>query len=190
VDGIYVSAPCLTSDLQPLTGGVIWTVATGCEGGGGNIPAINGGAVYSPNGAGFFSGDVYASESGTTLGSFAATAIPAVSPTAAYILDGAALQATSLSDSHINWTFTGDDNLVTAPIVVNNYVFVGSSSGLLYALDATTGAELWSTNLGAAIPAPATPGVGQSMTGLAAGDGLLIVPAGNTVNAFVLSTNP
>jgi outer membrane protein assembly factor BamB len=190
VDGIYVSAPCLTSDLQPVTGSVIWTVDTGCGGGGGNIPAINGGAVYSPNAGGFFSGDIYATETGSTLGSFSATAIPAVSPTTSYILDIPTLQATSLTNGHINWSFTGDGSLVTAPIIVNNYVFVGSSSGLLYALDATAGTQLWSTNLGAPIPGPATPGVGQSLTGLTAGDGLLIVPAGNTVTAFVLSTNP
>jgi hypothetical protein len=28
------------------------------------------------------------------------------------------------------------------------------------------------------------------ISGLAAGDGLLVVPAGNTITAFVLSTNP
>jgi outer membrane protein assembly factor BamB len=131
------------------------------------MPAINGGAIYSPNGAGFFSGDIYGAESGSALGSFSATAIPAESSRASW--------ATAIS---------------SPPVIVNNYVFVGSSSGLLYALDATTGTQPWSKNLGAPIPAPATPGVGQSLTGLAAGDGLLIVPAGNTVNAFVLSTSP
>jgi outer membrane protein assembly factor BamB len=81
--------------------------------------------------------------------------------------------------------------LVTAPIAVNNYVFVGSTSGNLYALNATTGAQVWTKNLGAAIAGPATGGnANQGATGLSAGDGLLIVPAGNTVNAFVLSTNP
>ena len=81
--------------------------------------------------------------------------------------------------------------MVTSPIVVNNFVFVGGSSGNLYALDATTGAQLWTKNLGAAIAGPATGGSAtQGATGLAAGDGLLIIPAGNKVNAFVLSTNP
>jgi PQQ-like domain len=35
--------------------------------------------------------------------------------------------------------FAGDGQLATAPIVVNNYVFIGSQSGNLYALDASTG---------------------------------------------------
>ncbi len=80
---------------------------------------------------------------------------------------------------------------MTAPIVVNNTVFVGSSSGNLYALNAATGAQVWTVSLGAPIAGPATGGnATQGATGLSAGDGLLIVPAGNTVNAFVLSTNP
>jgi outer membrane protein assembly factor BamB len=69
--------------------------------------------------------------------------------------------------------------------VVNSYVFVGSSSGNLYALDATTGTQLWSQSLGAAIAAS-----NQVQSGLSAGDGLLIVPSGNSITAYVLSTNP
>jgi outer membrane protein assembly factor BamB len=101
------------------------------------------------------------------------------------------LQGIALSNNQVNWSFAGDGLLVTAPIVVNNYVFVGSSSGNLYALNASTGAQVWNQNLGAPIPGPATGGSAlQGQTGLAAGDGLLIVPAGNTVTAYVLSTNP
>jgi outer membrane protein assembly factor BamB len=66
------------------------------------------------------------------------------------------------------WSFAGDGALVTAPLVVNNYVFIGSSNGNLYALDGTSGAQLWTKNLGAALPA---------------GDGLLIVPAGQVCSA-------
>jgi outer membrane protein assembly factor BamB len=81
--------------------------------------------------------------------------------------------------------------LVTSPIVVNNYVFVGSTSGNLYGLDATTGALLWTQSMGAPIPGPENGGYAfQGYSGLSAGDGLLIVPAGNTVTAYVLSTNP
>jgi outer membrane protein assembly factor BamB len=85
----------------------------------------------------------------------------------------------------------GDGQLSTAPIVVNNYVFVGSLGGNLYALDATTGAQLWTQNLGAPITSPSTVGtLGANNIGLAAGDGLLIVPAGLTVTTYILSSNP
>ncbi len=188
VDGIYVAAPELSADFRPRGGSLIWSAALGGDGGGGYIPAVNGGAVYSANSTDF-SGDVYAAETGALLGAFAASAIPAVSPTSAYTLYNSTLQATSLKNGYVEWSFVGDGNLVTAPIVVNNYVFVGSSSGNVYALDAAGGTELWSKNLGAAIPG-APNAAFNPMTGLSAGDGLLVVSAGNTVNAFVLSTNP
>jgi outer membrane protein assembly factor BamB len=68
--------------------------------------------------------------------------------------------------------------------VVNNYVFIGSSSGNLYGLDATTGSLLWTQNLGAAVGSPENGGNAlQGYSGLSAGDGVLVVPAGNTVTA-------
>jgi outer membrane protein assembly factor BamB len=72
---------------------------------------------------------------------------------------------------------------------VNNYVFIGSQSGNLYALDASSGQQVWSQNLGAAIPASNEYGV-VLYSGLAAGDGLLVVPSGTKLTAFVLSTSP
>jgi outer membrane protein assembly factor BamB len=125
------------------------------------------------------------------LGTFSASAPPAVAAASAYVLGTATLQAIALSNNQVAWQFTGDGALVTAPVVVNGYVFIGSSGGNLYALDAATGTQAWTRNLGAAIPSAST---GQSAllspSGLAAGDGWLIVPAGNTVNAFLLSANP
>ena len=73
--------------------------------------------------------------------------------------------------------------------MVNNYVFIGSGGGNLYALDATTGQQVWTQSLGAAIPPSAEYGV-VTYTGLAAGDGLLVVPNGTKVTAYTLSTSP
>lgn len=191
VDGVYAAPVCFAFDLQPATGAVIWSNNTGCEGGGGNTPVVGGGRMYAPLSPGFYAGNVYAAESGQVLGAFSASAPPAISTSTVFTLDNSTLQGIALSNNQILWSFAGDGTLVTSPIVVNNFVFVGGSSGNLYALDATTGAQLWTKNLGAAIAAPATGGSAtQGATGLAAGDGLLIVPAGNSVNAFVLSTNP
>lgn len=191
VDGVYAAPVCFAFDLQPATGAVIWSNNTGCEGGGGNTPVVGGGRMYAPLSPGFYAGNVYAAESGQVLGAFSASAPPAISTSTVFTLDNSTLQGIALSNNQILWSFAGDGTLVTSPIVVNNFVFVGGSSGNLYALDATTGAQLWTKNLGAAIAGPATGGSAtQGATGLAAGDGLLIVPAGNSVNAFVLSTNP
>jgi outer membrane protein assembly factor BamB len=191
VDGVYAAPVCFAYDLHPATGTVIWSNNTGCEGGGGNTPVVGGGRMYAPLSPGSYAGNVYAAESGQVLGAFSASAPPAISTSTVFTLNNSTLQGTALSNNQILWSFAGDGTLLTAPIAVNNFVFVGSSSGNLYALDATTGASLWTRNLGAAIAGPATGGSAtQGATGLSAGDGLLIVPAGNTVNAFVLSTNP
>jgi outer membrane protein assembly factor BamB len=191
VDGVYAAPVCYAYDLQPAIGTVIWSTNTGCEGGGGNTPVVGSGRMYAPLSPGYYAGNVYSTESGQVLGAFSASAPPAISTSSVFTLDNSTLQGTALSNNQVLWSFAGDATLVTAPIAVNNYVFVGSSSGNLYALDATAGTQLWTMNLGAAIAGPATGGnANQGATGLSAGDGLLIVPAGNTVNAFVLSTNP
>ena len=62
-------------------------------------------------------------------------------------------------------------------------VYVGSSSGELYGLNVTSGSVVWSTNVGAAISAPDEQNVAQPLTGLGAGRGLLVVPAGDTLVA-------
>jgi outer membrane protein assembly factor BamB len=58
-----------------------------------------------------------------------------------------------------------------AVVDASNGTLEGSytSTGNVYALNAATGQQLWTVN---------------------AGDGLLIVPAGNQVVAYILSTNP
>ena len=147
------------------------------------------GSVYSPIDTGY-DGTIYAAETGAVLGSFAADVAPAVTATAAYMLQSQTLRSIAVSNNQVNWSFAGDGALVTSPIVVNNYVFVGSSRGNLYAVDATTGAQVWTKSLGAAIPA--SPGYAPQLpyTGLAAGDGLLVVPNGTSVTAFVLSSSP
>jgi outer membrane protein assembly factor BamB len=147
--------------------------------------------VYEPISPAPYAGNTYDAETGAVLGAFNYSVLPAVSGTHAYTMFNSTLQSVTLSNSQVNWSFAGDGLLVTAPIVVNNYVFIGSSSGNLYGLDATTGSLLWTQNLGAAIPYPNTGGSAtQGYTGLSAGDGLLVVPAGNTVTAYVLSTHP
>lgn len=123
---------------------------------------------------------------GAQLGTFAADVVPAISSTTGFFLKSGTLTAKSLSNFSTLWSFNGDGGLVTSPIIVNQAVIVGSSSGQVYALDAATGAQLWTVNTGAAIYS----GNGNVISGLTAGDGLLMVPAGNTLSAFTLSTNP
>jgi outer membrane protein assembly factor BamB len=82
------------------------------------------------------------------------------------------------------WTFEGDGSLTTAPIVVNGFVYVGSTSGRLYAVDPATGQSVWSTDTGLEIQGPDEQNVSQPLTGLAAGQGILAVPASGTLIAY------
>lgn len=178
VDGVYAAQPCMAARWQPATGAVIWSANTGCDGGGGATPVVGGGKLFAPIGVASYNGNIYDPESGILLGAFSYSTLPAVTSSNAYTLSASTLQGVALSNNQVLWSFAGDGGLVYSPVVVNSYVFVGSSSGKLYALDAASGAVQQTWSLGAA------------PTALSAGDGLLIVPAGNTVNAFVLSTNP
>jgi hypothetical protein len=103
------------------------------------------------------------------------------------------LSAQSLANGTTTWTFNGDGQLDTAPILISTpageFVIEGSASGVLYALNAASGAVVWSANVGAAIAQPDEQNADQ-LTGLAAGQGLLVVPAGNTISAYAAATAP
>ena len=188
-DGVYGAAPCTGVNLQPAVGTVLWYNNSGCSGGGGATPVVANGTDYAPNSSGGSSGTVFDAETGAIKGNYSASVIPAFSSSTGFFLFSGTLQGIALSNNQVLWSFAGDGQLSTAPIVVNNYVFVGSGGGNLYALDATTGKQVWTQNLGAAIP-PTNEYGNVIYTGLAAGDGLLVVPSGTKVTAYTLSTSP
>jgi outer membrane protein assembly factor BamB len=182
--GVYVSYPCSTYDFQPLTGAPVFFTNTGCEGGGGATPVVANGLVYSPAGGSSGGGAVVNASSGTLVGPYTSTGSPAFNASTGYFLQSGTLNALSGSNNAILWSFTGDGALTTSPIVVNQAVIIGSSTGNVYALNATTGQQLWMVNAGGSLQS------GNTTSALTAGDGLLIVPAGNQVVAYTLSTNP
>lgn len=189
VDGVYGASPCTAVALQPAVGTTLWYNNTGCEGGGGATPVVADGVLFAPDSSAGSSGTVFDAETGTVKDNYSASLIPAFSSSTGFFLYSGTLQGIARSNNQILWSFAGDGQLSTAPIVVNNYVFIGSGGGNLYALDAASGQQVWSQNLGAAIPPSGEYGVVQ-YTGLAAGDGLLVVPDGTKVTAYTLSTSP
>ena len=192
--GVYVSYPCQTYDFNPTTGAQLWRDNGVCEGGGGATGAWANGIYYSPNHEGGYdyNGQAFDATSGTALTlSYAANQAPAFGQTIGYLLQGPTLKALSLADGTLQWSFSGDSGdfgLVTAPVLVNNYVFIASTSGKLYMLDATTGAKLGVVALGGAAYAYMPTNILQP--GMNAGDGLLVVPFDSKISAFTLSSNP
>lgn len=185
--GVYVSYACQqTYDFNPTTGALIWHHATSCEGGGGKTAALSGNELYVRDPT---LGDVILDAStGAVVGSFSAGPIPAFSGSTGYFLSGGTLSAQSTAKHGANWSFSGDGGLDTAPLVANGVVYEGSSSGNLYALSADRGALLWSGNTGSAILGPDEQNVSQPLTGMAVGEGMLLVPATDTLVAYQSSS--
>ncbi len=173
--GVYVSYACNQAyDFTPANGNLIWHYNGQCEGGGGATTALYQGQLYTRDSTGDL---VLNASTGKLEGSYSATQPPAFSGTRGYFLNGSTLSAETLSNHTLKWTFTGDGSLVTAPIVDGAYVYIGSSQGNLYALDAKTGTQVWTTKVGAPM--------GQTeFASLAAGQQIVAVPAGTQLSVY------
>jgi outer membrane protein assembly factor BamB len=181
--GVYVSYACQQAyDFAPATGALIWHHTSSCEGGGGRTPALVGNQLYVRDPV--LGNVVLDASTGAGLGTFAAGPIPALTSSLGYFLSGGTLWAQGLSGGAAAWSFAGDGTLSSAPVVANGVVYEGGTSGSLYALSASTGAVLWSGNVGSAIPAPDEQNVSQPLTGMAIGQGMLLVPATDSLVAY------
>jgi outer membrane protein assembly factor BamB len=184
--GVYVSYVCpQVYDFDPDTGAQLWHYNPNCDGGGGTTPVYSGGRLYvrDTNGSGY----VFDATSGAVLYQFSASTIPAVTSTAAYYLNNnGVLEAHDPASGKLLWSFQGDGKLSSAPIVVDQYLIEGSSSGALFALEAGSGRVVWQGSAGAPISGPDENGVAQPLSGLAIADGVLVVPAGNSLVAYSL----
>ena len=172
--GVYVSYACQQAyDFDPLDGTLLWHHDSSCEGGGGATPVLADGTIFARDGD--LGNVMLDAATGDELGPFNAGPPPAVANDVAYMLSGSTLTAVEDGGQGVNaWQFNGDGHLDTAPLVAGGLVFVGSSQGNLYALDAATGSTSWSTSTGA------VPGSDS----LAAANGTLIVPAGSKLIAY------
>jgi outer membrane protein assembly factor BamB len=181
---VYVSYACGQDyAFARTTGSLLWHHDSSCEGGGGKTSVVASNIVFARDN--ILGNLMLSAATGSVLGAFDATPAPAVADDVAFMLSGSTLKAIAdAGQGSTLWQFTGDGSLDTAPVVVNGLVFAGSSTGELYALDAATGTNGWSTNVGYSIPAPDEQNVSQPLTGLGAANGTLVVPAGNQLIAY------
>jgi outer membrane protein assembly factor BamB len=174
-DGVYVSGGCdVTQAFDPTFGAHQWTYDDGCEGGDGPTPVVADGNVYLRD-------LVLDASTGAVVSSLVTYPAPAVDHANVYLENGGILQAQTAANGAVLWSFPGDYHLDTAPIEDNGVVYEGSSTGEVFGVSAATGQMLWSTNVGTAVGP--TYG-GDSFWGMAEGDDLLVVPAGNTLTVF------
>ena len=193
-DGVYVSYSCPNVyKLDPATGAEIWHYAPGCSGGGGKTPALYNGRLYVRD----FSDAIFDSQTGSITGNFNAKNTPVFSGNRGFFLNGShvfgtfgTLEARDVNTNSVLWNFSGDGSLQSALLVVNDYVYVGSAQGRLYAVDAATGQQVWVTNTGGSIPYVDEQNLSQPHTGFAAAEGLLVVPTSTKLIAYEGDTTP
>jgi len=193
-DGVYVSYACPNVyKLNPANGAVIWHYAPGCSGGGGKTPALYNGRLYVRDST----GTIHDSFNGALIGNFVAKNTPVFSGSRGFFLDGpnffgsfGTLRARDVDTNAVLWSFAGDGQLQSAVLAVNDYVYVGSASGKLYAVNAATGQQVWFTQAGTSIPYVDEHNVSQPVTSFAAGEGLLVVPTSTTLVAYEGDTAP
>ena len=133
-------------------------------------------------------GVIFDGATGTKTGRFAECAsapISAFISTTEFFLDAGTLRAIDLATPNVQWSFAGDGSLVSAPVVIDGMVLVGSSTGNVYTLNVATSAQSWRGAAGSAITPPDDLN-GFPMTGFGAAEGLLVVPTGRTLTAWNL----
>ncbi|MDX6310471.1 MAG: hypothetical protein QOI06_3517 [Nocardioidaceae bacterium] len=188
--GVFVSYACpQTYAFKRATGSLHWRYQGECEGGGGKTPALYRGRLYVRDDLfGPMPGDILDQRTGDRIGGFTSGPIPAFDRGIGFVLNQGTLQAFAVDGWALKWGFAGDGGLVTAPIVVDHLVYVGSSSGELYALREGSPRVVWKTNVGQSIPQPDEQNVSQPLTGLGAGDGLIVIPTDGTLVAYAPQT--
>jgi outer membrane protein assembly factor BamB len=180
-DGVYVSYACEQAYRFDLAGALVWHHDTDCEGGGGRTPVLHDGRVYIRDDAGKTPAVLDAS-SGDQVASYAAGPAPA--------FDGHHMATVSAGVLTVSDTASGDPlwhagtDAVTAPLIANGYVIEGHANGLVEARHIQDGELVWSGFAGDVLAPPDEHNAG-TLTGLAEGDGALVVPAGSTLTVFV-----
>ena len=153
-DGVYVSYSCWNVyKLNPANGSVTWHTTSNCSGGGGETPVFYNNRVYARE-VSTNTDVILNSQTGGTLGSFVSKSAPAFSRNMGFFLNGpkwfgsyGTLEGRTVDTNLLRWTFNGDGRLQSSMLVVNDYVYVGSDLGKLYALEAATGTPVWSTTV-------------------------------------------
>jgi outer membrane protein assembly factor BamB len=182
---VYVTYPGQYYAFNRITGAPVWYDDGDIEGGGGWTPVAADGDLFVRDED--TSSQILSATTGQTAGPLDASATPVVDAGSVYELDKGTLQG--LTDDGlgpITWSFAGDGELDTPPLLADGTLWIGSSSGTLYGVDAATGLMTWSTDVGTPVNGP-TYG-GENDLGLASGNGELIVPAGDTLTAYASST--
>ena len=176
---VYVSyAGPQTYAFDRGSGSPVWHYAAQGSGGGGQTPALHGGRVYARGLQGF--DGVYDATNGQRVAPLDGGPPPAFAGDTGVFVTYASVRAQAMSSGTTLWNLSRPDGISTPPMIAANTVYVGDPHGNLDGLDLATGHVVWTANLGV----PVDEGADPVWSGMAAGEGLLVVPAHNTLTAF------
>lgn len=182
--GVYVDDGCQVYDLDPATGAPLWKWQdTTCSTGGSGVTTQlwNGRLYVDDEQFGAFGPHIFDASTGAILDTFPFGNYPALDgDTAYYGGDDMGIEAVDLSSGAVRWTFSSTARLANH-IIANGVVYTGDANGTVYGLRASDGTTVFSTNVGAPV---ANADHTHWSSGLAAGDGYLAVPAGNSLLVF------
>jgi outer membrane protein assembly factor BamB len=180
---LFVSYACPQSyGFDTASGQQLWHYSSCCGGGGGKTPVVHAGQVYVRDDyCDQTNGLVLDANTGAVIRGFDSDRPPAFFGDIALFFQSGTLRAVDLN-GQVLWSFAGNGDLASAPLVVNQTIYIGSKSGTLYGLNAS-GQQIWSAQVGAPIPPPDEHNA-YLTTGLGAGDGLLIVPTESILYAY------
>jgi outer membrane protein assembly factor BamB len=192
-DGVFaVMSTCPdVHRFDRATGARVWHRENGCHGGGGSVASVHRGRVYALEGDHAVGGDVYDAGTGAHVRRLISSEPPAFAGSIGVFSDawpgretsagGATLVARDVRTDRVRWRFGADGFLEAPPLIAGGVVYAGSGSGRVFGVSLRSGRRVWSTR-----PGPPVPGArGEPVpNGLAAGAGLLVVPALGRVLAY------
>jgi outer membrane protein assembly factor BamB len=186
---VYVSYVCPNVyDFNPKTGKPIWTYSPDCDGGGGDTPVLFKGKLYVRDAIvfGSYNGGVFNATTGALEGYFNSNFAPAFSGSTGLYTETNVLTAFSVTSGSATWTAAPpiDDSFSSAPIIVNGVVYIGTAAGNVIGYSLATGKRKVSISVGASIEAGESGNYSGPQSGLAAAEGLLVVPASNYLVAL------
>jgi outer membrane protein assembly factor BamB len=174
---VYVAYPCNDYAFKQKDGSSLWAYETGCDGGGGGTPVYFDNRVYINDG---IDNVVLDAQTGAVVRPFPAPEfVPAFwtpvsgSPLGVVVDGSGTLSAFDPATGNSVWTVQ-PESFSTPPLVINDTVILGDFNGNLHAFEAQTGVETWSASAGTA-----------SISAMSAGDGMLFVPMGTQLSAWV-----
>jgi len=189
-DGVFVSGACHVYKYALLTGEPLWNFSGGCYGSGARSPSYSNGRLIVRDASQEFPGinstnGILHAGTGAILAAFPSRDLPGLAGDFAYYLSNGSLGALNMATSAMPWTFAGDLDLNTPPIVIDNVVVTASGSGTVYMVDRGNGQQLWSGQA-AAPPVGLNENQNGPLATMGVGDGYLVVPGGNTLTGWKL----